>query len=107
MFLKLPFLQNYIKHHKGSYHSHIITFHFTLSQVFKVLQTFSFSLSLSQLQIKTKTLFPSSSISLQWINKKQMLFSFLSNTSKKIVEQKVKLLKGQVQKFRLLKWLQG
>src|ERR1044072_4447815 len=46
MFLKLPFFfQNYIKHHKGSYHSHIITFHFTLSQVFKVLQTFFLSLS--------------------------------------------------------------
>src|ERR1044072_9259523 len=46
MFLKLPFFfQNYIKHHKGSYHSHIITFHFTFSQVFKVLQTFSLSLS--------------------------------------------------------------
>src|ERR1044072_2492992 len=48
MFLKLPFFfQNYIKHHKGTYHSHIITFHFTLSQVFKVLQIFSLSLSLS------------------------------------------------------------
>src|ERR1044072_8316314 len=93
----------YINHHNT--HMTVTSSLFTL-----LFQGFfkSFSKpSPSQLRIKTKTLFLSSSIPLQWINKKQMLFSSFANTWKKNVEQKVKLLKDHLQKCQSLKWLRG
>src|ERR1044072_1241034 len=76
--------------------------HFTLLQVCKGFQIGSLSLFLSQLQIKPKTFFPSSSISLPWINKKQTPFSSSANTLKKNAEHGVKMLKIQIQRFLLL-----
>src|ERR1044072_5024216 len=97
---------NYIKHHKHSYHSHIITISlYSFKSFQKFFQTFS--LSLSHLQIKPKTLFPSSSIFLQWINTNQMLFSFSANTLRKNAGHGVKMQMLQAQRFLLLKWSQG
>src|ERR1044072_1565075 len=98
MFLKLPF---FYKLHKASqrltslshHHYYTLLFH-EFSKFFKLF------LSLSQLQIKPKTSFPSSSISLQWINKKQALFSSFANTLRKNAGHGVKMLK--LQRFRLL-----
>src|ERR1044072_2084311 len=83
-------------------HDHYSTIYTLL--FYKSARVFKSVLSLfpSRLQIKPKTFFPSSSISLPWINKKQTLFSSSANTLKKNAEHGVKMLKIQIQRFLLL-----
>ena len=98
------FLKNYKKHHKGSYHSHIIIFHFTLLQVFKVLQTFSLSFAIANRNQNPLSLFINlSSMDQQEANALQFLREHLEEERR----AKGQVAEGQVQKFRLLKWLQG